>query len=91
MKLIGEISTRTGRKLDGDLTYIILGQEVEGTKDLIVVKFEALGGLQVSSVIGVWGHFEHLLRLPSGPVLSMRILRLDSRTSATATVMTVGV
>ena len=42
------------------MTYIILGQEVEGAEDLVIVELEALGGLQTAKVVGLGRHLRAL-------------------------------
>lgn len=73
-------------------TYIILGQEVKGAKHFVVVKLEALGGLEALQVVAVHRRgFGHLLGTPLGLVLPVRILRGDSRPSSGAAMVAVRV
>ena len=51
-------------------TYIVLGQQVERTKHLIVFKLEALGSLEVSQVCAVFRVLGELFRTP----LSLELL-----------------
>jgi hypothetical protein len=71
-----------------DLTYIILGEEVEGTEYLVVVELEALGGLEHTKIVGLCGWLWQLfLGAPLRLVLAVSVLRVHSRSSAAATVM----
>lgn len=73
-------------------TYIIFCQEVEGTKDFVIIEFEALCSLQDPEVVTVGRRLRDLLLgAPLLLVLAVRILAGDSRTSAAATVVAVGV
>lgn len=73
-------------------TYIVFCQEVEGTKDFVIIKFEALCGLQDPEIVTMGRRlWDFLLGATLLLVLAMRILAGDSRTSAAATVVAVGV
>ena len=73
-------------------TYIVLGQEVEGAEDLVILKLEALGCLKVSDVCIVSRSLGKLL----GTSLSFELLltvgilsRRDTRPATRATVVVV--
>lgn len=51
-------------------TYIVLGQEVEGAEDLVILKLETLGSLEVSDVCVVGRSLGKLL----GASLSFELL-----------------
>lgn len=70
-------------------TYVVLGQEVEGTEDFVVIKLEALRRFQPRQVLGVRGCLGHLLHRSLRFVVPMRILGGDSRTPAASAMMVV--
>lgn len=73
-----------------EATHVILGQEVEGTKELVVVKLEALRRLETLQVLRVRWRLRHLLGAALRLVLPVRILRRDPRTPPAATVVAMG-
>lgn len=83
---VPSIGIQSGNKA----THIVLGQEVKRTEELVVVKLKALCRLKPLQVLRVRWWLWHLLRAALGLVLSMRILRGDSRTPPAATVVAVG-
>jgi hypothetical protein len=74
-----------------DETYIVLGQEVEGTEELIVIKLETLGRLQSLQVVDVCRRLWDLLGTALCLVVSVRILRRDPRTPAATSMVVVWV
>lgn len=91
LQLQSQVSVKpTG--MGGCPTYIVFCQEVEGTEDLVIIKFEALCSFQHTEVVPMCGWLRDLFfGAPLGLVLAMRILAGDSRTSAAAPVVAVGV
>lgn len=80
----------SGGGVDG--LQVVLGQEVEGAEELVVVKLEALGGLHALQVLGVRGRLrDDLLDAALSLELAVRILRRNSRAPPAATVVAVGV
>jgi hypothetical protein len=55
---------------DQEKTYIVLGQEVEGAKDLVIFKLKALCGLKVSNIGAVGRRLGEFL----GASLSLELL-----------------
>lgn len=73
-------------------TYVVLSQEVEGAKELVVVELEALRSLHALQVLGIRrGLGCDLLDIALRLELPMRILRGDSRAPPAATVVAVRV
>lgn len=73
-------------------TYVVLGQEVEGAKDLVILELKALGSLKVSNVGAVCRRLGELLGASLGLelLLTVGILgRGNTGTAARATVVVV--
>lgn len=66
-------------------TYIVLGQQVERTKHLIILKLEALGSLEVSQVCAVFRVLRDLFRTPLSLVLLLTVGILSRRDARTPT------
>lgn len=70
-------------------TYIVLSQQVERTKHLIILKLEALGSLKVSQVCAVFRVLRDLFRTPLSLVLLLTVGVLSGRDARTPTGSTV--
>ena len=92
MELQVAVSACAERYWTKERTYVVLSQEVEGAKELVVVELEALRSLHALQVLRVRRRLGcDLLDVALRLELPVRILRGDSRASPAATVVAVGV
>ena len=65
-------------------TYIVFGQEMEGTEELVILEVKGAGGLKVSAVGLLHGGLLGLLLETKGPHLLLVVVVLRARSTGSA-------